>query len=66
MGPAPGGGAAALASTGPPKLPEPADDRFADLGKELSGGPAVHRWKAQPMIEPVEALAAAAPYADSG
>ncbi|MET7694258.1 helix-turn-helix domain-containing protein, partial [Streptomyces sp. NPDC005483] len=34
------GGTAALASTGPPKLPKLSDGQFAELEQELSLGPA--------------------------
>jgi transposase len=41
------GGLAALASSGPPKLPKLSDGQFAELEGELALGPAVHGWEDQ-------------------
>jgi len=41
------GGMAALASTGPSKLPKLSDGQFAELEKELTRGPAEHGWEDQ-------------------
>ncbi|WUU18816.1 winged helix-turn-helix domain-containing protein [Streptomyces sp. NBC_00663] len=41
------GGSDALASAGPPKLPQLSDGQFVELEQELALGPAVHGWEDQ-------------------